>query len=162
MHFGSLGLTGHPIPPPPAPHDPDTRHPITDLLSQLSNIRRTTSNTSNNAQGQGQMHQIQVQLQLERQHMINRQLELVPRTPQRTLREFTFPSVDTYRSTTIHLPQPKLHTVKLPKTNVEHTFLLNSIKSDCNENEERELHKEYAEELFVATMKDKSNRHLWR
>lgn len=156
MHIGSIGLTGHPIPPPPAPHDVDTRDPIADLLSQLSNIRRTTSNT-NNAQGHGHMHQIQVQLQLERHHMINRQLELVPRTPQRTLREFTFPSnVETYRgSKTIHAPPPtKLHIpTKWTKTASEHNFLLKDIKLERNESIEREQHKEYAEEIFFSTMK---------
>lgn len=162
MHFGSIGLGCHPAPTPPPTQESDTRDPISDLLSQLSNIRRTTSNT-NNAQGHGQMHQIQVQLQLERQHLINRQLELVPRPPQRPipLREFSFPSIENFRTTTIHLPPPiKVQNVVQKNQNqIKHAYLLDSLTPEyvqVDENQ-RELQKEYGEEIFIATAKEKLN-----
>lgn len=168
MHFGSIGLSGHPVPPPPAaapqPVEPDARDPISDLLSQLSTIRRTSSNTSN-AQGHGQMHQIQVQLQLERQHVINRQLELVPRTPQRpvSLREFSFPTVENIRSPATFSQQPSLTAkppAKLPQNEVkQYKYLLDSVKADFVEIKEKEqdIHRDYIEEVFLATARQKRN-----
>lgn len=161
MHFGSLGLTGHPVPSTHPQTETDNRDPITDLLSQLSNIRRTTSNTSNAAQGHGQFHQIQVQLQLERQHVINRQLELVPRVPQRTLREFSFPTIENVRHSNTHSQfTNKTQIVKVQNPKIERKLLLDSLKCDCNvfKNNEHETYKEYAEEIFLATTRKAKNK----
>ncbi|XP_025831208.1 E3 ubiquitin-protein ligase KCMF1-like isoform X2 [Agrilus planipennis] len=73
MHFSSAGLTSL------SPSSRETVDPIAELLSQLSGVRRSASNTSSSTPTQ--LQQLQMQLQLERQQVnaARQQLERLPR-----------------------------------------------------------------------------------
>ncbi|XP_046417696.1 E3 ubiquitin-protein ligase KCMF1-like [Neodiprion virginianus] len=73
MHFSSSGAL--------SPSSREGIDPITELLSQLSGVRRTGAGTGQGSSAPSQLQQLQMQLQLERQQVraARQQLERLPR-----------------------------------------------------------------------------------
>lgn len=61
MHFSSSGGL--------SPSSREGIDPITELLSQLSGVRRSGGGTGQSSSAPTQLHQLQMQLQLERQQV---------------------------------------------------------------------------------------------
>lgn len=135
----------------------DIRDPLTDIISQLSGVRRSTSNT-NNISPTNQMHQLELQLQLERHQMLQRQMELLPRTPHRHVptRDLQMSRFDYLRNipNQTHTANKPVEKPK-PAANPTHVFLLDSIKLERKEpsEETKEQIRQFTEEVLIATMK---------
>ncbi|XP_063928531.1 E3 ubiquitin-protein ligase KCMF1-like isoform X2 [Zophobas morio] len=111
MHFSSGGLSSL------SPSSRETVDPIAELLSQLSGVRRSASNT--NSSTPTQLQQLQMQLQLERQQVnaARQQLERFPRRQtqsQTSLRE-SHGSSNSGTSTLMLNPSPVL--IQQPQAN---------------------------------------------
>ncbi|XP_044256369.1 E3 ubiquitin-protein ligase KCMF1-like isoform X3 [Tribolium madens] len=111
MHFSSGGLSSL------SPSSRETVDPIAELLSQLSGVRRSASNT--NSSTPTQLQQLQMQLQLERQQVnaARQQLERFPRRQtqsQTSLRE-SHASSNSGTSTLMLNPSPVL--IQQPSVN---------------------------------------------
>ncbi|XP_022915323.1 E3 ubiquitin-protein ligase KCMF1-like isoform X2 [Onthophagus taurus] len=142
-------------------HFRESVDPIAELLSQLSGVRRSTSNTNSTP---SQLQQLQMQLQLERQQVnaARQQLERMPRRQnqsQNTLREaassaaspgYGFlinPSASQSQpSNTNSSATPQAANHFLLENLLEELSLQNSAEPDDNSI------REFAEELLLATM----------
>lgn len=121
-----------------SPSSRESVDPIAELLSQLSGVRRSTSNTNTNTPTQ--LQQLQMQLQMERQQVnqARQQLERLPRRQpqsQTTLRETTS-SNSTNSSTILVNPTPANATISVNTTTTQTTpstqnnFLLSRIDAE--------------------------------
>lgn len=151
--FSSAGLTSL------SPSSRDSVDPIAELLSQLSGVRRSTSNT--NSSTPSQLQQLQMQLQLERQQVsvARQQLERLPRRhnqSQTTVRE-TSNSASPGYSVLINPTSGSNHatTSNSPATNTSN-FLLDSLWEEftlqSTSDEVWEDRRSFAEELMLATL----------
>lgn len=105
------------------------------------------------------MHQLELQLQLERHQMLQRQMELLPRTPHRQTpaRDFQMSRFDYLRNipNPMHMTTSKLVEKPKPAANPTHVFLLDAIKLERKEpsEETKEQIRQFTEEVLIATMK---------
>lgn len=159
--FSSAGLTSL------SPSSRDSVDPIAELLSQLSGVRRSTSNT--NSSTPSQLQQLQMQLQLERQQVsaARQQLERLPRRQnqsQTTLRESANSASPGY-SVLINPSSGVAHppSAAPPQTN-NSNFLLDSLWEEftlqSTSNEVWEDRRNFAEELMISTLINPKPEHV--
>lgn len=150
-----------------SPSSRDSVDPIADLLSQLSGVRRSTSNT--NSSTPSQLQQLQMQLQLERQQVsaARQQLERLPRRQnqsQTTLRESSNSASPGY-SVLINPSSGVAHppTAAPPQSN-NSNFLLDSLWEEftlqSTSNEVWEDRRNFAEELMISTLINPKPEHV--
>ena len=157
--FGSGGLTSL------SPSSRESVDPIAELLSQLSGVRRSASNTNSNTPSQ--LQQLQMQLQLERQQVsVARQhLERLPRRQnqsQNTLRETgstASPSYSLIMNTSTSTAQASNTTSNIPNT--PSNFLLEGLLEELYLQPDSETVTEdaeqFVEELLIGSMIDHNN-----
>ncbi|CAG9828445.1 unnamed protein product [Diabrotica balteata] len=156
MHFGSGGLSSS------SPSSRDSVDPIAELLSQLSGVRRSASNT--NSSTPTQLQQLQMQLQLERQQVnaARQQLERYPRrqTQSQTLRE---PNTSNCSSSTMMLNaspvvvQTSSNTPLAPSQQSQFllTGLLEELSLQCASDQIRRERSRFVQELVIASAERK-------
>lgn len=141
--------------------------PIAELLSQLSGVRRSTSNT--NSSTPSQLQQLQMQLQLERQQVsaARQQLERLPRRQnqsQTTLRESSSSASPGY-SVLINPSSGATHpTTAAPPQSNNSNFLLDSLWEEftlqSTSDEVWEDRRSFAEELMISTLVNPKPEHV--
>lgn len=148
--FSSGGLTSL------SPSSRDSVDPIAELLSQLSGVRRSTSNT--NSSTPNQLQQLQMQLQLERQQVsaARQQLERLPRRQNQSQTLFRETASPGY-SVLINPSSGSTHSVaSAPPTSSNSNFLLDTLFDELNlqsvSDEVWQDRSSFAEELLVATL----------
>ncbi|KAJ8923837.1 hypothetical protein NQ315_010419 [Exocentrus adspersus] len=140
-----------------SPSSRESVDPIAELLSQLSGVRRSASNT--NSSTPTQLQQLQMQLQLERQQVnaARQQLERYPRrqTQSQTLRE---PNTSNCGTTMILnassvLVQPASSAPSAPSSQLQFllTGLLEELSQQSIKEEERQDRSRFVQELVLAT-----------
>lgn len=155
-----------------SPSSRESVDPIAELLSQLSGVRRSTSNTNTNTPTQ--LQQLQMQLQMERQQVnqARQQLERLPRRQtqsQTTLRESTATSTSN-PSTLLVNPTPgnatlNFNTATQTAQNAQNNFLLSRIEAERPNlagNDNEEYSRAFVTSLVRYTMtleKTKGGRH---
>lgn len=142
-----------------SPSSRDSVDPIAELLSQLSGVRRSTSNT--NSSTPSQLQQLQMQLQLERQQVnaARQQLERLPRRQnqsQTTLRESSNSASPGY-SVLINPSSGVSHPpATAPPAINNSNFLLDSLWEEftlqSTSDEVWEDRRSFAEELMISTL----------
>lgn len=152
--FSSGGLTSL------SPSSRESVDPIAELLSQLSGVRRSASNT--NSGTPNQLQQLQMQLQLERQQVsaARQQLERMPRRQnqsQNTLREsgsIASPGYSLLMNPTATAPQPSSSAPSVPIIHAD--FLLETLLEDLSLQSSSEYNtcdtNQFAEELVIGSM----------
>lgn len=145
-----------------SPSSRDSVDPIAELLSQLSGVRRSASNTSSGTPTQ--LQQLQMQLQLERQQVnaTRQQLERLPRrqTQSQTAVRETTSNVESASSHTLMLKpsvaiaQPA--STSLPTPTLPSNFLLAGLLEELSLNnvtEDTRLDRsQFVQELILSTM----------
>ncbi|KAL1493293.1 hypothetical protein ABEB36_011376 [Hypothenemus hampei] len=159
MHFSSSGFST-------LSSSRESVDPITELLSQLSGVRRSVSNTATSSSTQ--LQQLQMQLQLERQQVnaARQSLERFPRRPtqSQTVREG---STSNFGSSTILLNASSdliQNANSTPPAAFEGTnpqFLLSGLLADMSinsiSNEERQERCSFVQDLVLSTMSSPPN-----
>lgn len=120
-----------------SPSSRESVDPIAELLSQLSGVRRSTSNTNTNTPTQ--LQQLQMQLQMERQQVnhARQQLERLPRRQtqsQTTLRESMATSIPNSSALLVN-PAPgnaslSINAATQTAPNAQNHFLLSRVDVD--------------------------------
>ncbi|XP_068915965.1 E3 ubiquitin-protein ligase KCMF1-like isoform X3 [Tenebrio molitor] len=148
-------------------HFRETVDPIAELLSQLSGVRRSASNT--NSSTPTQLQQLQMQLQLERQQVnaARQQLERYPRRQtqsQTSLRE-SHASSNSGTSTLMLNPSPVLiqqpsanaPTVPSPQSQFLLTGLLEELSLQSTTDLTRQDRSQFVQELVLSSAVHRSN-----
>jgi hypothetical protein len=150
-----------------SPSSRETVDPIAELLSQLSGVRRSASNT--NSSTPTQLQQLQMQLQLERQQVnaARQQLERYPRRQtqsQTSLRE-SHASSNSGTSTLMLNPSPVLiqqpsanaPTVPSPQSQFLLTGLLEELSLQSTTDLTRQDRSQFVQELVLSSAVHRSN-----
>lgn len=145
-----------------SPSSRESVDPIAELLSQLSGVRRSTSNT--NTSTPTQLQQLQMQLQLERQQVnqARQQLERMPRrqtTSQTTMRESSSTSVSNSSALLLN-PSPAVSQqtvasntpVPSPPSNFLLAGLLDEMSLQSNAEQMRQDRSRFVQQLIVSTL----------
>ncbi|KAJ8982803.1 hypothetical protein NQ317_010424 [Molorchus minor] len=140
-----------------SPSSRESVDPIAELLSQLSGVRRSASNTNSNTPTQ--LQQLQMQLQLERQQVnaARQQLERYPRrqTQSQTLRESTTSNCGTTMtlnsSSVLVQPTATAPSIPSPQSQFLLTGLLEEMSLQNTSDQERQDRSRFVQELVIAS-----------
>ncbi|CAG9770794.1 unnamed protein product [Ceutorhynchus assimilis] len=157
MHFNVFSSGGLSSLSPSARENVD---PIAELLSQLSGVRRSTSNTSSSTPTQ--LQQLQMQLQLERQQ-VNAARQNLERFPRRSAQNQTIrePHTSNFGTSTILLNASPVmvqstNTPPAPTQGYNSQFLLSGLLEEMSLNstpsEERHERASFVQELILSTL----------
>ncbi|XP_018569421.1 E3 ubiquitin-protein ligase KCMF1 isoform X1 [Anoplophora glabripennis] len=146
-----------------SPSSRESVDPIAELLSQLSGVRRSASNT--NSSNPTQLQQLQMQLQLERQQVnaARQQLERYPRrqTQSQTLREPNTSNCGTTMilnaSSVLVQPASNAPSAPSPQSQFLLTGLLEELAQQSTSDEERQDRSRFVQELVLATAAQQSD-----